>query len=289
MGGVGVSQHRASVGCFYDKSLKRSTRHLSFINTRNVYSCLLMIFHGVDGLKPALLLFMLLDCSTSVHFNLVNNELYLFPEIVTTLENTRHVFIERLMLCGDVHPNPGPLHHDKLSKLSIVHNNIGSLQNKAHYIEAELTNFDIITVSETWLYPEFPPERILITGFNPPVRKDRESEGGGVAIYVKNNVFYKPRPDLNVDNLEAVWVETKLNQEPLLVGTFYRPPDAKIAYWDLIDESIRLAMSTPLKVVILGDFNSNFTDGVPRHPQFKRILDLNSLNQIVTEPTRETE
>ena len=90
-------------------------------------------------------------------------------------------------------------------------------------------------------------------------------------------------------NLDMVWIETKLNQEPLLVGSFYRPPDAKVAYWDLIDESIRLAMSTPFKVVILGDFNSNFTHGVPRHPQFKRILDLNSLNQVVNEPTRRTE
>ena len=36
---------------------------------------------------------------------------------------------------------------------------------------------------------------------------------GGVAIYVKNNLFCKPRPDLQVNGLEAVWVETKINQE----------------------------------------------------------------------------
>jgi len=72
---------------------------------------------------------------------------------------------------------------------------------------------------------------LRLTNFHSPVRKDRADDPhGGVAIYVRNNIYCKPRPDLHVNNLEAVWVETKLNQENILVGSFYRPPNAKTEY-----------------------------------------------------------
>ena len=106
---------------------------------------------------------------------------------------------------------------------------------------------------------------------------------GGVAIYVKNDLICKPRPDLDIPQLEAVWIETKLNQETFLVGSFYRPPEARVSYWDLIDDSIKLAMSTPHKLVILGDFNADCKDNT--HPHVQRILNYNGLHQLVTEPT----
>ena len=195
------------------------------------------------------------------------------------------LFTSLLLLCGDIHPNPGPPHPYLHNKLKIVHSNVCSLQNKAVILEAELNSFDIITVSETWLYKEFPTDRIIIDGYYPPIRKDRENGTafGGVAIYVKNDLICKPRPDLDVPQLEAVWVETKLNQETLLVGSFYREPHEKVSYWDLIDESINLAMNTPHKFVILGDFNANCKDTV--HPKVQRILSYNSLHQVITEPT----
>ena len=52
---------------------------------------------------------------------------------------------------------------------------------------------------------------------------------------------------MHVNNLEAVWVETKLNQENL-VGSFYRPPNAKTEYWDHISESIQKVNNTMTKV-----------------------------------------
>ena len=141
-----------------------------------------------------------------------------------------------LLLCGDVHPNPGPFQSQTCSKIKIVHSNVASLQNKACILEAELNHFDIITVSETWLYHDFPSERIRLDGYYPPVRKDREdgTAWGGVAIHVKSNLICKPRPDLEVAQLEAVWIETKLNQETLLVGSFLRAPNARVSYWYLI-------------------------------------------------------
>lgn len=191
-----------------------------------------------------------------------------------------------LFLCGDIHPNPGPTNTN--AKLSIVHNNICSLANKTIFIEAELGHFDIITLSETKLHSKSIEDKLIINGYTPPVRCDRTGDTGhgGVAIYVKKDLICIHRPDLEVPGLEAVWVETRLNQDILLVGSFYRAPDERVAYWDLIEESINKAGNTPHKYIVLGDFNC---DNDASRPHINRIIYLNNLNQLITEPTRVTE
>ena len=61
-------------------------------------------------------------------------------------------------------------------------------------------------------------------------------------------MFCKPRPDLKVNGLEVAWVETKINQESLLVGSFYRPPNSSVNYWELISDSIRKANNCVVKM-----------------------------------------
>ena len=265
-----------------------------FINWTNIHSCLLIVFGGKDAIAVSLFAFVFLQCtngavvpdlftdnSKSTSFlpavlrnKLTSGSLILVPVLLLGL---------LLLRCGDIHPNPGPPYSDNIS---IVHNNIRSLQNKVPYIEAELTRFDIITLSETWLHESFPSEKLMIKGYHPPLRLDREDQSahGGVAIYVKESLYYKHRPDLHVPGLEALWIESNINNETMLIGCFYRSPSELVAYYDLIDESIRLALRSPHKVFILGDFNSDCKDFTHRHIQ--RIMNLNGLQQLVREPTR---
>ena len=186
-----------------------------------------------------------------------------------------------LFISGDVERNPGP----PLEKgLCVVHVNARSLGKKLDLLEAESENFDIITLSETWLSKKDDNNDLRLTNFHSPVRQDRADDPhGGVA----NNLHCKPRPDLHVNNLEAVWVETKLNQENLLVGSFYRPPNAKTEYWDLISESIQKVNNTMTKYIILGDFNTDFFDNPSKH--LLNILNMYQLHQLINSPTRITE
>ena len=129
---------------------------------------------------------------------------------------------------------------------------------------------------------------IHLTNFHPPIRRDRPNDPhGGVAIYVKNNLFCKPRPDLQVNGFEAVWVETKLNQESLLVGSFYRPPNSSVNYWELISDSIRKANNCVVKFIILGDFNTDFFNNPSQH--LMDILNVHQLFQLTNSATRITE
>ena len=189
-----------------------------------------------------------------------------------------------LILANDVETNPGPNNRDKLC---IMHSNVQSLKNKVSLLEAESNDFDIITLSETWLTNLISTDSISIPNFHPPTRLDRPNDPhGGVAIYVRNYLYCKHRPDLHVDGLEAVWVETKLNQKSILIGSFYRPPNSLIHYWDLIGESFRKVNNTALPFLVLGDFNTDFLNNPSVH--LRNIIQLNSLHQLTSEPTRIT-
>lgn len=300
MSGCSLQQFRARIGGYSGVAVKLSTHKLYFMNIRNVNSCLVLLLYGSRGLSLALLLFLILnDASFSHHLsrrsrccnNGLKNKTNFSNVLVSTLMFVNMLFcficLCLLLLCGDVEPNPGPV-LDREQGISIVHINVRSLKNKIFHLQAELGRFDIITVSETWLSTDVDNEDINLNGFHPPIRCDRPGDAhGGVAVYVKSDLICKPRYDLSIPSLEAVWVETKIDQETLLVGTFYRPPDANVNYWDLIDESIQSASRTPQKLIILGDFNADCMNNPPPHLQ--RLLNVNSLFQIVTEPTRITE
>jgi hypothetical protein len=207
--------------------------------------------------------------------------LYVFCTILLTLFALDYL----LLCCGDIEPNPGPV--SGFGDLCAVHINACSIRNKLDIIEAESNHFDIITVSETWLSESISNNSILLTNFHPPIRQDRPHDPhGGVAIYLRNNLSCKPRPDLKVANLEAVWVETKLKQDKLLVGSFYRPPNADVQYWNLINESIEKANNTNIKYIVLGDFNTNWLDRPS--PHLLNLINIYGLKQLISDPTRIT-
>ena len=143
-----------------------------------------------------------------------------------------------LHLVGDVHPNPGPRNTSKITELPIIHVSVRSLRNKIDILACDATIHDRITISQTWLSDQVDNDEISIAGFQPPIRRNRPNDPhGGVAVYVKHDLVCKPRLDLSVPLLEVVWVETKLSQETILTGTFYRPQNATVEYWQLIGQS----------------------------------------------------
>ena len=67
-------------------------------------------------------------------------------------------------------------------------------------------------ISETKLNDSFPGTQLVINGFHPPYRKDRTAKGGGLIIYIHNNI---PRTiDIKLHPLiEAFVVEINLKKE----------------------------------------------------------------------------
>ena len=79
------------------------------------------------------------------------------------------------------------------------------------------------------------------------------------------------------------------NRRPLLIGTVYRPPNAKSDWFDafekMIDKVYMLDMGFYI-LELLGDFNINWMGQIPA--QWQHIIDSVNLEQHVSEPTRVT-
>ncbi|MEW8544385.1 MAG: reverse transcriptase family protein [Candidatus Thiodiazotropha sp.] len=206
---------------------------------------------------------------------------------------------------GDIEVNPGPgsvegsadsssnisfNSVEMLSNhLSIFHLNIQSIVPKLDLIKCEADAYDVLVFSESWLKPEIRDESINIDNFLPPFRADRCGRpGGGVIIYVRDSFLCKRRPDLEIQGLEAVWIEIRVKSKNILIGGFYRPPNSNAAYFELINESIDRAYNTNiLDIIILGDFNFNMSLN-NNNKMTDLLLDFN-LKQLINEPTHFTE
>ena len=116
-----------------------------------------------------------------------------------------------LLIAGDIHPNPGPIAQQGYS---ICHINARSITaaNRLEQIEAFIkteNNFDIVAISETHIDHTVCDSRINIDQYVVH-RRDRNRNGGGVCIYIHEELSSIRRLDLEHHNLEMVWVEVRL-------------------------------------------------------------------------------
>ena len=217
-----------------------------------------------------------------------------------------------LLLCsGDVHPNPGPTSsasNDSFSSsssnisnillddlnqnhhLAFVHYNVQSLLTKIDIIQAELHNFDLIALTETWLHPGIDIDEVTFYSFSPPERKDRHTDRhGGVMLYVKEGITYRRRRDLEPGNVECIWIEITNRNKHLLFGVFYIPPNADSEYFSLMDTSLNLAIDTEHNnIIATGDFKLNMlTNNTAR--KIHSLCSEFALHQSIAEPTHYTE
>jgi hypothetical protein len=149
---------------------------------------------------------------------------------------------------------------------SILHYNIHSIQRHIEefrvYLELINYKFDIICISESKLQKDFEPNvNINIKGYQSPIGTPTESTKGGVLIYVRLGINFKPRKDLNLyksKELESFFIEIINKKESNdIIGVIYRHPCMdETAFTDkylkiLVD---KLSIESK-KVFIAGDFN----------------------------------
>ena len=74
----------------------------------------------------------------------------------------------------------------------MLHYNFQSLLAKVDQLQMEVSHFDVIAFSETWLSSDIQDDKIMLQNYQKLFRKDRPDEAyGDVIIYVKNPVSVK--------------------------------------------------------------------------------------------------
>ena len=83
--------------------------------------------------------------------------------------------------------------------------NTNSLRNKFHTLK---TKIDILVITESYLGDTFPENQFLIDGFSSPYRLDRDSNGGGVIIFVREDLPCRVLKSHNKpDNFDGIVLE----------------------------------------------------------------------------------
>ena len=178
--------------------------------------------------------------------------------------------------------------------LKNIHINARSLlpkKDEIHWIIKEL-NVDACFISETWLDDTVLDVDVSLAGYS-CVRKDRHNRrGGGVPLYIKQDLKVSERNDINTDkDLEMIWLEvtTQHGSPNILLSCVYRPPNAHPEYFDTIVDTTEKAVSENKEVIIIGDLNIDYS--IKENLNSNSIFLMESLfgmNQLILSPTRVT-
>ena len=151
-----------------------------------------------------------------------------------------------LLLSGDIEQNPGPTQGDTTrtlqSSISICHLNIRSLRNKIDDIVKKKRR--LVCFTETHLDERVPTNNLVIPSFNSnPFRLDRNTYGGGIMMYFKDNIKIVPGTDLQVDGVEAMWFEIKSKVGNILLNIIYSSQiETRSLFWRNFSQMVRSAL-----------------------------------------------
>ena len=106
-------------------------------------------------------------------------------------------------------------------------------------------------------------ELFQIPGFK-FVHKNRiAGEGGGVAMYLFNDLKWKRRTDIETDEIECIWVEVDVFKgKSFLVGCILRPPNSssylRRDFNKNLNEMLLKVNKVSMETFLLGDINVNY-------------------------------
>ena len=111
--------------------------------------------------------------------------------------------------------------------LIVVHYNIDSITAEGRLeqlnVVCQTLKLDILIITESKLDKSIPNSMIEINNFHEPLRRDRNRHGGGVLIYISENLTFKQMSDLQSDKYEHIWADIKVNEQIYSINALYRP------------------------------------------------------------------
>ena len=148
-----------------------------------------------------------------------------------------------------------------LNNVIIGHLNINSLRYKFQaLVDLIHEHLDILIIGETKLDHTFPENQFFIPGYKMPYRLDRNRNGGGVMIYIREDIPSNILSKHNVhEKVEAIFVEINLRKNKfLLVGTYHSSSASHGTSDAIFFEQIGFALDVYSgydKFLVAGDLN----------------------------------
>jgi hypothetical protein len=169
--------------------------------------------------------------------------------------------------------------------------------NKLNVIEFEVFHQGdlpgIVAITETWLSDEIENPILPMSERYSIFRHDRKSLGGGVALFVRNDISCHPLSTPCNETFEALFVKLTSKLSTIVVAVCYKPNVADVHLLPEFEKMLRHLDSLKECYIVLGDFNlPDVKWDVPSAPtahkqeKFMCAFLEHGLSQCVLEPTR---
>ena len=162
------------------------------------------------------------------------------------------------------------------------HLNMHSLRNKCGSIKPIISpNFDIFLVSETKLDESFSNNQFSISGYK-TFRPGRNSFGGGLCIYAKENIASK-QLNLHFDQeTEAICLEINIQLGQCLAVRLFKPSSQNNSlFLENVSKYFSRYLDSYEIITFLGDFNMTPEDKTLQH--FTDIFSIEHFS-LINEP-----
>ena len=173
------------------------------------------------------------------------------------------------------------------------HLNIQGVSNKIDQVGlllgSDKNQIHVLGLSETKLNDTHPDSAFEINGYQKPFRRDRESNsGGGIIVYVRDEICCNRRPDLEQANLECIWLEIKpVKSKSFLLGNIYRPPNSTVQWNAIFEDCLEDVLKEDKEIYLMGDINRDLLNNQINNVWTEYIEGF-GLTQLVSEATRIT-
>ena len=126
------------------------------------------------------------------------------------------------------------------SIITLLHLNIRSLKKRGHFIQirnlARDKNYEVISLSETWLNSSVKNAEINIEGYK-LFRQDRLGmRGGGVGVYIRVPLKAKVLKDMSSTSNSGfyqLWLQVQhKKKKSVVIWVTYRPPNCPVSCLD---------------------------------------------------------
>lgn len=149
-----------------------------------------------------------------------------------------------------------------------------------------------VGISETWLSPDLMDDMFEIPDYK-LIRSDRESRGGGVALYMKSSISKSCTvlsiPLEEVYDIEYIIVKVTIEGKLCAIGVLYKPPNSHYTNLCILTDIISYLLENNIHILILmGDLNINMLINSPATVYLNNLLLVLDCKQIVNDPTRIT-
>ena len=120
---------------------------------------------------------------------------------------------------------------------------------------------DILLVSETKLNKSFPPAQFALEGFaDPPCRLDRNIHGGGLLLYIRDDITIKPLKLVST-GIECIILEVSIAKKKWLLMGIYNPQKyLTSSFLNILSSNLDHYLPSYDNVLLFGDFNCEISE-----------------------------